>query len=99
MLQSFWQQTTLPNPPFSKATEMFEHFFKVVYGVAIYRRDNFETKIWQQLIFPNASWIFIPNKRIVYEGMQGNGSRFPSALIGFNVPKPIGLQGIILEVN
>ena len=85
------------NPPFSKALEMFRHFFKVVEkGVAIYRCDNFETKIWQEVIFLNASWIFIPNKRIAYEGMDGKGSRFPSALIGFNVPEIESLDGITL---
>jgi len=85
------------NPPFSKALEMFRHFFKVVRkGVAIYRCDNFETKIWQDVIFPNASWVFIPNKRIAYEGMDGKGSRFPSALIGFNVPVIESLDGITL---
>ena len=53
------------NPPFSKAWKMFEHFFKVVEGgVAIYRCDNFETGIWQKVIFPKISWVFIPNKRI-----------------------------------
>lgn len=88
------------NPPFSKAYAMFRHFFKIVKkGVAIYRCDNLETALWQKEIFPNCSWIFIPNKRIVYEGMDGNGSRFPSALIGFNVPKPTGLKGVILEVS
>jgi site-specific DNA-methyltransferase (adenine-specific) len=88
------------NPPFSKAKNMFKRFFEALNkGVAIYRCDNFETKIWQKVIFPNASWIFIPDKRIVYEGMDGNGSRFPSALIGFNVPKPTGLKGVILEVS
>lgn len=86
------------NPPFSKASEMFKHFFKTVRkGVAIYRADNFETKIWQEVIFPNASWIFIPNKRIAYEGMAGKGSRFPSALIGFNVEPPKELGGITLK--
>jgi hypothetical protein len=86
------------NPPFSKALEMFKHFFKVVHkGVAIYRCDNFETKIWQEVIFPNASWVFIPNKRIAYEGMEGTGSRFPSALIGFNVPVINSLDGITLK--
>ena len=85
------------NPPFSKALEMFRHFFKVIEkGVAIYRCDNFETKIWQEIIFPNASWVFIPNKRIAYEGMDGKGSRFPSALIGFNVPEIQSLEGITL---
>ena len=85
------------NPPFSKALEMFKRFFKVVKkGVAIYRCDNFETKIWQEIIFPNASWVFIPNKRIAYEGMKGTGSRFPSALIGFNVPEIESLVGITL---
>lgn len=86
------------NPPFSKARMMFVHFFKVVNkGVAIYRCDNMETKIWQEVIFPNASWIFIPNKRIAYEGMKGSGSRFPSALIGYNVDVPKGLKGTVLR--
>jgi len=86
------------NPPFSKALEMFRHFFNVIpNGVAIYRCDNFETKIWQEVIFPNASWVFIPNKRIAYEGMRGSGSRFPSALIGFNVPVIESLDGITLK--
>ena len=86
------------NPPFSKAWEMFDYFFKVVKkGVAIYRCDNLETGIWQKIIFPNASWIFIPDKRIAYEGMEGKGSRFPSALIGFNVESPINLNGISLN--
>jgi len=86
------------NPPFSKALEMFKEFFKrTPKGVAIYRCDNFETKIWQDIIFPNATWIFIPNKRIAYEGMNGIGSRFPSALIGLNVGLPKRLKGTILK--
>ena len=86
------------NPPFSKAEEMFKHFFTVVRkGIAIYRADNFETRIWQDVIFPNASWIFIPNKRIAYEGMNGTGSRFPSALIGLNVEPIKELGGITLK--
>ena len=89
------------NPPFSKAYEMFEHFFKVVSkGVAIYRCDNMETKVWQEIIFPNASWIFVFNKRVRYEGQEGKGARFPSALIGFNVPLPklIKVNKKLLEV-
>ena len=86
------------NPPFSKSRIMFEHYFKVVKsGVAIYRCDNLETKIWQEVILPNADWIFIPKGRVVYEGMEGNGSRFPSALIGINVPKPKNLIGFTLK--
>jgi len=86
------------NPPFSKAEEMFKHFFTMVRkGVAIYRCDNFETKIWQEVIFPNVSWVFIPNKRIAYEGMKVNGSRFPSALIGIGVEPPKTLGGITLK--
>jgi len=79
---------------------MFTHFFKMVdNGVAIYRCDNMETKVWQDIILPYATWIFIPNKRIAYEGMEGNGSRFPSALIGLNVAKPKELKGILLRVE
>jgi len=85
------------NPPFSKAYTMFEHFFKVINkGVAIYRCDNMETKVWQKIILPNSSWIFIFNKRIQYEGQEGKGSRFPSALFGFNVPPPKLTNGVLL---
>jgi len=88
------------NPPFSIAWKMFKHFFKVVkQGVCIYRCDNMETKIWQEVILPNATWIFIPNKRIAYEGMEGKGSRFPSALIGLNIEEPKELQGVILRLK
>ena len=85
------------NPPFSKARKMFEHFFKVVLkGVCIFRCDNMETKLWQNIILKNATWILIPNKRINYEGMKGNGAVFPSALIGYNVDIPKKIDGTIL---
>lgn len=88
------------NPPFSKAQEMFEQFFKVVSkGVAIYRCDNMETKVWQEVILKNAGWIFIPNTRIRYTGMEGNGSRFPSALIGLNVEPPKDIEGTTLYIS
>jgi len=88
------------NPPFSKAKHMFEHFFDVVvHGVAIYRCDNLETKIWQDIILPNCDWIFIPKGRVVYEGMKGNGSRFPSALIGVGVNPPKYLDGVCLKLK
>ncbi len=87
------------NPPFSKAKEMFEHFFKVVaYGVAIYRCDNLETQIWQDIILLNSDWIFFPKGRVCYEGLDGKGSRFPSALIGKGVKPPIHVKGICLSI-
>ena len=96
-----WNEPNLTcwmNPPFSKAKEMFELFFNLVNtGVAIYRCDNLETKIWQDLILTKCSWIFIPKGRVVYEGMNGSGSRFPSALIGLNVDVPKEIEGIILK--
>jgi phage N-6-adenine-methyltransferase len=91
------------NPPFSKANQMFEHFFKVVSkGVAIFRCDNMETKVWQDTILKNAEWIFIPKGRVSYTPFEvgnmrdGNGTRFPSALIGFGVNVPKGFEGRIL---
>ena len=88
------------NPPFSKAYEMFEHFFNVVkQGVAIYRCDNMETKVWQNQILKNASWVFIFNKRVSYEGQVGKGARFPSALIGFNVISPNLKNGYLLRID
>lgn len=88
------------NPPFSKAREMFEHFFKIVKkGVCIYRCDNLETALWQEVIFKHANWILIPKGRISYEGKVGKGSRFPSALIGFNVEPPKEVDGVILTIS
>lgn len=91
------------NPPFSKSYEMFKHFFEVMdkgnnRGVAIFRCDNMETKVWQELIIPNASWILIPNKRICYEGLSNKSNRpvFASALIGYNVEIPENIEGRIL---
>lgn len=82
------------NPPFSKAQDMFVQFFNVVdSGVAIYRCDNLETSIWQNIIFSKCDWVFIPKGRISYEGISGDGARFPSALIGFNVEKPKNIIG------
>jgi len=88
------------NPPFSKARNMFEHFFDVVgKGVCIYRCDNLETALWQDVILKHATWIFIPKGRISYEGKEGKGSRFPSALIGFNVKPPKEIEGTILIIK
>jgi len=91
------------NPPFSKSMYMFKHFFKVVKkGVAIYRCDNMETKVWQEVILKDASWVFIPKGRVSYtpfdvgDMRKGMGTRFPSALIGFNVEPPKGLEGTTL---
>jgi len=88
------------NPPFTKAFEMFTHFTNVATkGVCIYRCDNLETKVWQDIIFPNASWILIPKGRINYESIKGSGSRFPSALIGFGVEPPKNVKGTILSLK
>ena len=92
------------NPPFSRAKAMFKHFFSVIpMGVALYRADNFETMLWQDIIFPSASWVFVPSGHVEfeYDGSKRNvsGSRFPSALVGFNVPVPKGLGGVLLFVR
>lgn len=87
-------ETCWMNPPYTIAKEMFEHFFNVVTkGVAIYRCDNMETKLWQNSILENAEWVFIPKGRIQYEGMNGTSCRFPSALIGVNVEPPKNIEG------
>lgn len=76
------------NPPFSKAHEMFDVFIqKELCGVCIYRCDNLETALWQKIL-KHASWVYFIEGRVNYEGKVGKGSRFPSALIGFNVQIP-----------
>ena len=89
------------NPPFSKAFEMFEHFIELeAQGVCIYRCDNMETKVWQ-MILEHCSWIHIFPSRVNYEGHEGKGARFPSALIGFNVdpPEKKRISGITLFIK
>ena len=94
------------NPPFSKPIEMFKVFFERVHkGIAIYRCDNMETKVWQNIILKNASWVLIPKGRISYTPFEtgdmrnGMGTRFPSALIGFNVEPPKDIEGAMLIVQ
>lgn len=92
------------NPPFSIAHRMFNHFFKVVkQGIAIYRCDNMETKVWQEIILQKADWILIPKGRTAYkyntEIRSGKGCRFPSALIGVGVEPPTFYEGKILFTN
>jgi hypothetical protein len=82
------------NPPFSKALAMFTRLVIERRWVAIYRSDNMETKVWQDVIFPRAEWVFMFNYRVKYIGFDGDSSRFPSALIGRGVPFPRGFDGI-----
>jgi len=97
-------ETLWMNPPFTKAYKMFEHYFKVcVKGVAIYRCDNLETKVWQNIIFKFADWIMIFKGRINYDKFDNtiktNVSRFPSALIGIGVKPPENIKGTILYLK
>jgi hypothetical protein len=94
------------NPPFSKSAEMFTHFFKVVRkGIAIYRCDNMETKVWQDIILKHSEWVFIPSGRVSYTPFEigdmrgGRGTRFPSALIGIGLEPPCELNGTVLFVK
>lgn len=94
------------NPPFSNSLKMFEHFFKVVKkGVAIYRCDNMETKVWQDIILKYADWVFIPKGRVSYTPFEvgnmrnGNGTRFPSALVGIGVEIPRDIDGKVLFIK
>lgn len=91
------------NPPFSKTFDMFKHFFTVVSnGVAIFRCDNMETKVWQDIILKEADWILIPKGRISYTpfdiSIRGGSTRFPSALIGIGVDIPKNIEGYTLKV-
>jgi len=93
----FMKNRAWMNPPFSKAYELFKYFFAHCFsGITIYRCDNIETKVWQDIILKHATWILIPKGRICYEGMKGKGSRFPSAIIGYKLNEPKNIQGTLL---
>ncbi len=92
------------NPPFSIAQSMFSHFFKIAdSGVAIFRCDNMEMKVWQDVILKKADWVFIPKGRVRYKPfdipIRGGMTRFPFALIGFGVEPPRNFEGTTLLIK
>jgi hypothetical protein len=81
------------NPPFSNPKMIYKNWLRYLRRVGIYRCDNLETKVWQDLILPNIDWVHFPSGRINYEGHDGKGAMFPSCLMGSGVPPPIGIEG------
>lgn len=84
------QYTYFMNPPFSKAKIFFEKVAEEAKNgkkiVCIYKAANLETKLWQDVILPNAQVLFL-KKRVNYvtDGKPSKGVTFGSALIFFNV--------------
>lgn len=94
------------NPPFSQAEAFFKKCAREAGNgikiVAIYKSANLETKTWQRWILPNADWVYFLDKRVNYDDHEGNptnGVPFGSAIIGFNVWKPISSNGFIINLN
>jgi len=88
------------NPPFSKAEEMIKHFFKIIKrGIGIYRGDNLESKLWQEIISKRADWIFILKGRTAYEHNERKQTspRFGSVLFGIGVKPPKEINGILIK--
>jgi hypothetical protein len=81
------------NPPFSNPQMIEEQWLGYLRRVGIYRCDNLETKVWQEIILPHVEWVFFPGGRINYEGHDGKGAMFPSAIFGRGVPPPTNLKG------
>lgn len=96
-LQPFdrWDGIAWCNPPFSLAEEFFRKIAHCVLAngsrcVCIYKSSNMETEAWRQ-IFSACSWIAQPHSRVNYlvDGVEADGVQFASAVIGFNVDRPI----------
>jgi len=87
------------NPPFSNPAMLRNKWVTVFHRIGIYRCDNLETKAWQQIILPSVDWVFFFSHRINYEGHEGKGSMFPSALFGANLPTPKGLGGTLVWIK
>jgi len=87
------------NPPFSKAYEMFNIALKLPFPVVgIYRCDNLESKVWQDIIFKCVDWIIFFRGRTKYEDPFGNRTSpmFPSAIFGKGISPPRGLDGVLI---
>lgn len=88
------------NPPFSKARKLIPIALGFDFPVVgIYRCDNQETEVWQNVIFQKADWVFYLRGRVRYEDPFGTrqSPMFPSALWGKGVPPPTGLEGVCLK--
>lgn len=90
-----WNGIAWCNPPFSLATQFFEAIAKAAHQgarcVCIYKSANMETVAWRH-IFSACAWIAQPHQRVNYivDGKAAKaGVQFPSAVIGFNVQRPI----------
>jgi phage N-6-adenine-methyltransferase len=92
-------KTVWVNPPFSNPWMMQNYWVKRLKKVGIYRCDNLESRVWQQVILPNVDWVFIFSHRVNYEGHDGKGSMFGSALFGAGVLPPQGLKGTLLRLR
>jgi phage N-6-adenine-methyltransferase len=93
------------NPPFSKAEEFFNHIAKSgMRCVAIYKATNMQSKVWQEIILPNATNVFVLKGRTAF--IEPNSKKpmpnppFNSAIITFNceytVPREV-LEGNLLR--
>lgn len=88
------------NPPFSQALAFFEHAsLHIPKLVGIYK-TNFETEVWQRVLFPKIDWLFCPDKRIAYEapeGIKASSPQFCSVLFGWGTEPVRGIEGYLLK--
>lgn len=90
------------NPPFSMAKKFFNKAATHKNLVCIYKSANLETRLWQEIIIPNASWICFLKGRTNYinsKGVKSNGVTFGSALIGYGVKSLAFNLGVIWELK
>ena len=94
--------TSWLNPPFSQAEAFFEKAAaeakEGAQVVAIYKASNMETATWQKHIFPHATHVLIPRRRVEYVtggDKRRHGVPFPSAIIGYNV----SLEGVAKRIK
>jgi len=95
------KETYWLNPPFGQAKKFYKHVAYIssaipIKLVSIYKASNFETDTWQKCVFPSAHWVLLIKGRINYKG-AGDSSPFPSALIGWNLPPPEGVEGMLIK--
>ena len=85
------QRVHFANPPFShpEAINVIREIaLSGLPTVMLYRNDNPERAVWQDVIFPVCSWIFTPRERIRFDDPSGENRdepMFSVAIIGLNL--------------
>ena len=77
------------NPPYSKVKDWLKKAADSEAMSVLLVAARTDTKGWHEFVFRKANWVIFLKGRLKFNGMA-TPAPFPSAIVGFNCPPPIG---------